>query len=790
MPESTSKKSFSTRVIVNSNKYFVQSENWRQDWWFANNVLYSDVVKNRGKLVENHRNVITTREVNVSKNIRVYCDKNITPKHGQNLSKMSIANKNINIAHDNMFRDTKSHYSRVKVSQNPQKTMAHHTDMKNDQRCESDNNSHSRNNGIVQRCDSANNSQSRTSNQTGKAKGQVNYTTSVKNRFWPLCTQDKVKPSSHGHEHMVSVRDNDINTNKNVSELVNHNNKCQLPLVKDTRASQNKVDKQGTVSAPQKKASDIVNQNDQVTDNVSDPDKYALDLRFRPGHRLRIQEARNCRTFKLWDEQMSDKFGYIPLQDPTIPSEDNRKASMIDALKMHEIISKSNTYNFIDCQIQVPSELNADVWEQYLGEYWDSQLKYLIRYGFPLDFNKNTCLSHKLGNHGSGNKYPTNIEAYLAEERKHNAILGPFHTPPIPDLHVSPFMTREKPGAHHRRVIMDLSFPAGESVNAGVDSEQYLGSKFLLTLPTIDTITNKLVKLGKRALLYKIDISRAFRHVKIDPADYKYLGHHFQDYFLDSCLPFGFRHGSAIFQRLSDAVRYIRSTKGHNVTNYVDDIIGYAVKSKAQASFDTLYTLLQDLGFKISTNKLVTPTTKATCLGVELDTENSTIAVPQEKLHDIRQECQQWLSKTTCTKRQLQSLLGRPFLNRMLHTLRAAHKQDTIAIDCEFRRDLIWITRFLPQFNGVAFFSHNPIHTHVKLDASLQGLGAMCGQEIFAIALPKGYQNYNIVHLEMVNILVAVRTWAHQWQGRKVIIHCDNQAVVSVLSSGHTRDMT
>ena len=83
---------------------------------------------------------------------------------------MSIANKNINIAHDNMFRDTKSHYSRVKVSQKPQKTMAHYTDMKNGQRCESDNNSHSINNGIVQRCDSANNSQSRTSNQTGKAK--------------------------------------------------------------------------------------------------------------------------------------------------------------------------------------------------------------------------------------------------------------------------------------------------------------------------------------------------------------------------------------------------------------------------------------------------------------------------------------------------------------------------------------------------------------------------------------------------------------------------------------------
>ena len=59
-----------------------------------------------------------------------------------------------------------------------------------------------------------------------------------------------------------------------------------------------------------------------------------------------------------------------------------------------------------------------------------------------------------------------------------NAILGPFHTQPVADLHVSPFMTREKPGAHHR--IINLSFPAGKSVNDGVDSEQYLDSKFYI----------------------------------------------------------------------------------------------------------------------------------------------------------------------------------------------------------------------------------------------------------------------------------------------------------------------
>ena len=40
----------------------------------------------------------------------------------------------------------------------------------------------------------------------------------------------------------------------------------------------------------------------------------------------------------------------------------------------------------------------------------------------------------------------------------------------------SPFLTSEKPGAEHRRVIVDLSFPHGSSVNTGVDPESYLGT--------------------------------------------------------------------------------------------------------------------------------------------------------------------------------------------------------------------------------------------------------------------------------------------------------------------------
>ena len=101
-----------------------------------------------------------------------------------------------------------------------------------------------------------------------------------------------------------------------------------------------------------------------------------------------------------------------------------------------------------------------------------------------------------------------------------------------------------------------------------MEADVYLDSEFLLTLPSVDYITNKVLKLGKGSLIYKIDICRAFRRIKIDPGDYNLLGLHFKSYYIDTCLPFGFSHGSAMFQQLSDAIRYIMLNQGYQVTNY------------------------------------------------------------------------------------------------------------------------------------------------------------------------------------------------------------------------------
>ena len=70
--------------------------------------------------------------------------------------------------------------------------------------------------------------------------------------------------------------------------------------------------------------------------------------------------------------------------------------------------------------------------------------------------------------------------------------------------------------------------------------------------------------------------------------------------------------------------------------------------------------------------------------------------------------------------------------------------------------------------------------------ACLTGLGGRCENKVYHLKIPKHYNNLGIVQLEMVNILVAVRLFGCMWQHKRVLIKCDNMAVVQVLKTGKT----
>ena len=82
-----------------------------------------------------------------------------------------------------------------------------------------------------------------------------------------------------------------------------------------------------------------------------------------------------------------------------------------------------------------------------------------------------------------------------------------------------------------------------------------------------------------------------------------------------------------------------------------------------------------------------------------------------------------------------------------------------ILITPELRKDLNWFNQFLSQYNGVTYYDINYCHTEVHLEACLSGLVASLESMVYALPIPKNYNNYNIVHLELLNIVVALKVW-------------------------------
>ena len=167
---------------------------------------------------------------------------------------------------------------------------------------------------------------------------------------------------------------------------------------------------------------------------------------------------------------------------------------------------------------------------------------------------------------------------------------------------------------------------------------KFLGSYFTLRYLSLDHITQILSEFGPQALIYKIVISRVFRHLRIDPGDLDLLGIKHKDYYIDGTLPFGFRLGLVFFQHCSDAIQFIMKQHGfNNLFNYIDDLIYVGLPHKILKSFKFLQELLLDLGVEITSSKLVPPTKSAVCLGILVDIMNKNISIPTEKLSYIKQ---------------------------------------------------------------------------------------------------------------------------------------------------------
>ena len=84
----------------------------------------------------------------------------------------------------------------------------------------------------------------------------------------------------------------------------------------------------------------------------------------------------------------------------------------------------------------------------------------------------------------------------------------------------------------------------------------------------------------------------------------------------------------------------------HNAfLNYIDNFKYIGLPSKIHHFYQFLLSLLQDLGLEVSHKNLVLPSTEVVCLGILNNTIDKTISMPQEKLQEIKNMCNEWQCK-------------------------------------------------------------------------------------------------------------------------------------------------
>ena len=377
-----------------------------------------------------------------------------------------------------------------------------------------------------------------------------------------------------------------------------------------------------------------------------------------------------------------------------------------DTTGYHDIytqVRKTALPNYMEARIPIPSGLNIPAWRELLAGYHDNTIVDYLEFGWPADYTGHTPPTATSGNHKEDPAHTTALNNYVDTELKHGALLGPFDAPPFtPWFQTSPMMTRPKKNTTERRVIVDLSWPKGESVNTGIAKGYYQGSPRSYTLPNIMDAADEVTRIGTGSYLWCADLARAYRQLRTCPLSTPLLGISLNNkHYIDIALPFGCRTSSLACARTTNAVVYLLRKAGHFVHCYLDDFVGMApTENQAHQAYNDFKNLTRTLGLDLSPSKCTPPTKTIEWLGFNLSAQKMTVTIPKDKLDQVLQECQEWMVKRTATRKEIQRLAGklhhiarciipaRRFMSRIFDTLRDTPRSCRHNITDEFCSDV------------------------------------------------------------------------------------------------------
>ena len=417
----------------------------------------------------------------------------------------------------------------------------------------------------------------------------------------------------------------------------------------------------------------------------------------------------------------------------------------------------------------------------------------------------------------------------VMKEVKLGRYAGPFKEENIPFLNFiqSPIGLVPKAGGQ-TRLIFHLSYDfkgGGMSVNANTNPD-LCSVKYRDLDHVIDICVKLLQRHGKDVILFysKSDLKSAFRLVPVLVQHRRWLlmwavdpdtGEVF--FFIDKCLPFGASISCAIFQAFSDALKHLTEyllQMDNSLTNYLDDFLFIAImKEICDHMMRTFLNLCKRINCPISDEKTEWSSSLMIFLGTLLDGQRHLLCVPEEKRLKALNQIRRMNSKRKATIKEIRCLTGLlNFLNRALvpgrvftrrmyskihlfdkkgRKLKAYHHTN---LDSEFRKDLSIWDLFLQQAGPTIlcrpFIDQDMFQTSRQMnfftDASGKiGFGCFFnGKWCYGAWEPSFLRaaKPSIEFLELYALCVGILAWGNLITNTRVIIFCDNQAVVEMVN--------
>ncbi len=389
----------------------------------------------------------------------------------------------------------------------------------------------------------------------------------------------------------------------------------------------------------------------------------------------------------------------------------------------------------------------------------------------------------------------------LLDEINLGRIAGPFKNPPFKHYRCSPLflVPKHEPGKY--RMIFNLSFPKGSSVNDFVNpdtaSVQYAG---------IDAAIEMMQKFEGPIYLAKADIHKAFKLLPVALEDLHLLCTKINDmYYVMKSMPEGFTASCKNFEDFSTALEWIvkNFSKIESLIHYLDDFLfAHNNYQKCLYILNVFIAICDFLGIPLAPEKLVYPTTILEFLGLVFNTLERKIVVPKEKVVKLISLIENFEQRKKARLREIQSLIGslnfvcravapgRAFLRRIINAIcGVTNPNHYVRINKDMKADLSMWKHFLMDFNGVVFWLPQNWESNFDLGLFTDASGAIGWGSCFKTHWMQGRwapeilnENFSIEFKELFPIVVSCVAWGEEMKNMRIMFHTDNETVASIIN--------